>query len=135
MADPTADFFCRVEEHGPELLPAHARGTLRFDLDRDGHVDHWFVSINRGNVLVSHEKREADCVVEAEKALFDRCAIGEAQVVAAYNRNDVTVRGSLPLLLMFRRVFPSPPGTRDPRERIRERFAGRIGARERERRS
>ncbi|GIG91884.1 SCP2 sterol-binding domain-containing protein [Plantactinospora endophytica] len=133
MADPTAEFFARVEQRGPDLLPTKARGTLRFDLRRDGEVDHWFVAINRGNVLVSHELRDADCVVATDKALFDRCALGEAQVVAAYNRNDVTVQGNLPLLLMFRRAFPSPPGTRDPRERIRERFAGRGRERERER--
>ncbi|MEO3929575.1 SCP2 sterol-binding domain-containing protein [Micromonosporaceae bacterium B7E4] len=134
MADPTAEFFSRIEERGPDLLPAKARGTLRFDLDRDGQVGHWFVAINRGNVLVSHERREADCVVAAEKELFDKLATGEAQVLAAYNRNDLTVRGNLPLLLVFRRAFPSPPGTRDPRERIRERFAGRASASHRERR-
>ncbi|GAA3749068.1 hypothetical protein GCM10022225_36660 [Plantactinospora mayteni] len=134
MADPTAEFFSRIEEHGPDLLPAKARGRLRFDLDRDGEVEHWFVAVNQGNVLVSREKREADCVVATEKELFDKLATGEAQVLAAYNRNDLTVRGNLPLLLVFRRAFPSPPGTRDPRERIRERFAGRRVAGERERR-
>ncbi|WP_422773543.1 SCP2 sterol-binding domain-containing protein [Plantactinospora sp. WMMC1484] len=130
MADPTAEFFAGLEQSGPEILPTKARGTIRFDLGRDGGVEHWFVAINRGNVLVSHERRDADCVVGAEKALFDRFATGEAQVVAAYNRNELTVQGSLPLLLMFRRVFPPPPGTRDPRERIRERFAGRRGLRD-----
>ncbi|MEQ4301471.1 SCP2 sterol-binding domain-containing protein [Plantactinospora sp. B6F1] len=124
MADPTVEFFNRIEESGPGLLPTRARGTLRFDIDRGDEVDHWFVAINRGNVLVSREWREADCVVTTDKDLFDKLATGEAQVLAAYNRNDLTVQGSLPLLLTFRRAFPSPPGTRDPRERIRERFAG-----------
>ncbi|MDG4789464.1 SCP2 sterol-binding domain-containing protein [Micromonospora sp. WMMD1102] len=131
MADPTAEFFARVEQHGPELLPTASRGTIRFDLQRDDGAEHWFVAINRGNVLVSHEEREADCVVATDRGLFDRLATGETQVLAAYNRNELTVRGSLALLLMFRRAFPSPPGTRDPRERIRERFAARRVARER----
>ncbi|MEO3745622.1 SCP2 sterol-binding domain-containing protein [Plantactinospora sp. B5E13] len=126
MADPTSDFFAWIEDHGPEVLPDKARGTIRFDLDAgEGRVNHWFVAINRGNVLVSHENREADCVVSTEQRLFDHFALGESHVVTAYNRNDVTVQGNLPLLLMFRRAFPSPPGTRDPRERVRERFVGR----------
>jgi len=125
MASPTAEFFARLEESGPDLLPVKARGSIRFDLAADGTMDHWFVAINRGNVLVSRELREADCVVSTDQELFDRFALGEAQVIAAYNRNDVTVQGNLPLLLMFRRAFPSPPGTRDPRERVRERFAQR----------
>ncbi|MBE1484595.1 SCP2 sterol-binding domain-containing protein [Plantactinospora soyae] len=126
MADPTAKFFSALEERGPDLLPVKARGTIRFDLEgADGGVNHWFVSINRGNVLVSHENREADCVVATGQELFDRLAVGEAQVVAAYNRNDVTVQGNLPLLLMFRRAFPAPPGTQDPRDRIRERLRRR----------
>ncbi|MFC6022448.1 SCP2 sterol-binding domain-containing protein [Plantactinospora solaniradicis] len=126
MADPTAEFFSSLEERGPDLLPVKARGTIRFDLKGvDGGVNHWFVSVNRGNVLVSHENRQADCVVATTQELFDRLAIGEAQVVAAYNRNDVTVQGNLPLLLMFRRAFPSPPGTRDPRVRVRERLRRR----------
>ena len=126
MADPTAEFFSSLEQRGPDLLPVKARGTIRFDLEGpDGGVKHWFVSVNRGNVLVSHEYRQADCVVTTDQELFDRLAVGEVQVVAAYNRNDVTIQGNLPLLLMFRRAFPAPPGTRDPRDRIRERLRRR----------
>jgi hypothetical protein len=126
MVDPTAEFFSSLEQRGPDLLPVKARGTIRFDLaGEDGAVTHWFVSVNRGNVLMSHEYRPADCVVTTDRRLFDRFAVGETQVIAAYNRNDVTVQGNLPLLLMFRRAFPSPPGTRDPRDRVRERLRRR----------
>ncbi|MGI5215796.1 SCP2 sterol-binding domain-containing protein [Plantactinospora sp. CA-290183] len=125
MTNVTAEFFARLERQGPDLLPDKARGSIRFDLADQDRTHHWFVSINRGNVLVSREYREADCVVGTEQALFDRFVLGEAQVIAAYNRSDVTVQGNFPLLLMFRRAFPSPPGTRDPRERVRERLAAR----------
>ncbi|ROT32432.1 SCP2 sterol-binding domain-containing protein [Micromonospora sp. HM5-17] len=127
MGSPTDEFFASLEERGPELLPTRARGTIRFDLVEDGRVGHWFVAINRGNVLVSHEKRAADCVVSTEKRLFDEFATGAAHLITAYNRNDVSVQGNLPLLLVFRRTFPSPPGTRDPRERVRARLGGRTG--------
>jgi|HigsolmetaAR206D_1030411.scaffolds.fasta_scaffold01253_5 SCP-2 sterol transfer family. len=127
MGSPTDEFFTGLEDRAPELLPTTARGTIRFDLDEDGHTGYWFVAINRGNVLVSRENREADCVVRTKKSLFDEFASGAAHILSAFNRNDVTVQGSLPLLLTFRRVFPSPPGTRDPRERVRARLGVRTG--------
>ena len=60
MTDQTAEFFARLEQAGEELLPAKARGTIRFDLAEDGRLTHWFVAVNRGNVLVSRENRPAD---------------------------------------------------------------------------
>ena len=39
-------------------------------------------------------------------------------------RNESTFSGNVVLFLAFRRFFPNPPGTRDPREAAREQPGG-----------
>ena len=78
-----------------------------------------------GSVQVSRERGPADAIWYSSAALFDRLITGEAQGVAAVLRNESTFSGNVVLFLAFRRFFPNPPGTRDPRETAR-RAAGRL---------
>lgn len=110
------EFFAQLSERGPAVLPRKLRGTIRFDLERGLETDHWFVAMTDEGVLVSHDEREALCVARTEEALFDRLVAGEAHMVAALIRNEMTVEGNLPLLLLFRRLFPQSVGSRDPRD-------------------
>lgn len=113
------EFFARLSEDGPEALPRKLRGTIRFDLDRGEETDHWFVAMTDEGVLVSHDDREAVCVARADESLFDRLVTGEAHLIASLIRNEMTVEGNVPLLLLFRRLLPQSIGSRDPRDRTR----------------
>lgn len=114
MAD-VGMFFERLNQRGHEYLPAKLNGTLRFDLTRGDQLDHWLVAVKKGNVFVSRDKRDADVVVRMDSDLFERIIGGEADLLAAMLRNELTVEGSLPMLLAFRRSLPSVPGALDPR--------------------
>jgi hypothetical protein len=101
------------------MLPAKfALGSVRFDLERGVDTDHWFVAMENGTMVVSRQDRPADCVARTEIGVFDQIVTGEAHLIAALIRNDMTVEGVLPLLLLFRRAFPSAPTARDPRDLV-----------------
>nr|MDT0658552.1 SCP2 sterol-binding domain-containing protein [Micromonospora sp. DSM 115978] len=122
MPSPTMEFFEMLRERGPEVLPAKfALGSIRFDLERGAELEHWFVAMDRGEMIISQEERPADCVVRTEGAIFDRIVLGQVNMNAGVFRNDITVEGVVPLLLLFRRAIPSAPDAHDPRELVRER--------------
>ena len=118
--DPTRAFFddLAVREHEPFLKDAS--GTLRFDLVDGRRVEHWYVSIDKGDVTVSHEDATADTVLRVDRSLFDQIASGRRNAIAATLRGELVPEGNLSLLILFQRLFPGPP-----RPRTRRRTDGR----------
>jgi predicted lipid carrier protein YhbT len=121
MVDPVADFFERVVPERARLLPRWLKASARYDLERgDSTCDHWLVAFDGGTVRVSSDERPADATIRTDKELFDRVVTGEMDIGAAVFRNAVRVEGDVVLMGFFRRLFPGPPGARDPREFFRE---------------
>jgi hypothetical protein len=116
MSDPTTEFFTGLAERGREPMLQRTSGTLRFDLAGPLEVEHWFVRIHRGEISVSRSEDEADCVVRADKELFDRLASGTANAMAAALRGVVEPLGDLQLVVQFQRLFPGPPAGCDDRD-------------------
>ena len=108
MATATSEFFDRLAERGQEPGFARSTGTLRFDLTRDGRTEHWRVELRRGAVTVARSADPADCVVQADAALFDDLATGRANAMAALLRGQVFADGDPQLLIRFQRLFPAP---------------------------
>jgi putative sterol carrier protein len=121
MSNPTDEFFDGLHHRGHEPLLQEAVGTIRFDLGTDAGTDRWFVAVRKGDLRVSRDGPEPDCVVRTRRAHFDRFAVGEADIFAAWTRNQVTVEGDLRLASLFRQVLPGPPGAHHPRAFARER--------------
>ncbi|MEU8328191.1 SCP2 sterol-binding domain-containing protein [Micromonospora sp. NPDC048839] len=124
MTQATERFFEALPSRAPDILGGLADGTLQIDLGDDRQTEHWLVRMRPGSVEVSRGRGPADAIWYSSAALFDRLIVGEAQGVAAVLRNESTFSGNVVLFLAFRRFFPDPPGTRDPRETAR-RTAGR----------
>jgi putative sterol carrier protein len=116
MSDPTSEFFTGLEQRGREPMLQRTSGTLRFDLADGGVVEHWYVRISKGALTVTHDEDHADCVVRAEKELFDRLASGTANAMAAALRGVVEPSGDLQLIVQFQRLFPGPPRGCEDRE-------------------
>ena len=110
MSDPTTQFFDDLAARGHVPLLTSTSGTLRFDLEGGGAIAHWYVTIKKGDVSVSHAAAGADCVVRIGKELFDRMAAGTANAMAASLRGLMAPVGDLRLLVQFQRLFPGPPG-------------------------
>jgi putative sterol carrier protein len=113
MADTIERFFQELEEKGHQPLLGKVRGTVRFDLaDDDGEVDHWLVSVNRGDIAVSQEKGTADCAIHCDKKLFEQLITGEENAIAATLRGALVCTGNVELLFAIQRIFPGPPRKR-----------------------
>lgn len=117
MNDPTTQFFEELRERGYEPRLRQATGTLRFELAKGKTIDRWLVSLRKGDVMVSHKGGDADCIVRADRALFDRLASGELNGVAAVLRGELVAEGNWKLLVLFQRLFPGKPPSRRTRSR------------------
>ncbi|MGV9216023.1 SCP2 sterol-binding domain-containing protein [Micromonospora sp. RB23] len=120
MTEATQRFFESLPARAPTVLRGLAAGTLQIDLGTDHQTEHWLVRMRPGAARASRQRGPADAIWYSSSALFDRLIAGEAQALAAVLRNESTFSGDVVLFLAFRRFFPDPPGTRDPREVARE---------------
>jgi len=108
--DPTTGFFDALAARGHEPALAKITGTIRFDLrDGDSRPARWLVTIAKGDIAVSHRNARADCVVRADRAVFDGIASGESNAMAAFLRGAIELDGDRGLLLGFQRALPGPP--------------------------
>lgn len=110
MPDVISQFFDELSQREREPMLGRTNGSLRFDLDRDGRVEHWRVTLRRGAMTVSHAAGPADCLVRTEVALFEDLARGRANFLAAMLRGQVSWEGNPTLLVRFQRLFPAPTG-------------------------
>jgi putative sterol carrier protein len=121
MSDATKEFFDQLSRRGHERLLKKTTGTIRFDLEHDHGVDHWFLAISHGDVRVSREDRDADTIIRTDQVFFERMVRGEAKPLSAWLRNDITSEGGFRFIVLLERLFPQPPGARHPRTVVGDR--------------
>jgi putative sterol carrier protein len=122
VTDSTAEFFAELGQREHEPLLSKTRSSVRFDLVDGKRVQRWLLTIDKGALVVSNENAAADCVIRADKTLFDKIVTGRQNAVAAVLRGDLGVSGDWRFLVLLQRLFPSPPSAR------RRRRAARSGA-------
>lgn len=103
--DTTGEFFRTLPEHNRDPLVRRLRGSLRFDLDTAGGVEHWYVEMDRAGFTVSQERSSADAVMKTDKDLFEDILAGRANATAGVLRGAVTLEGDLSLAMSFQRLF------------------------------
>lgn len=123
-SDPTARLFERISRIGRVDALAEVEGRLRFDLAVADRVEQWTIVVQYGQIAVTRDGGEADCVVELDKEVLDEMATGHANAMAALLRGDITVRGEVRLLVLLERLLPGPAGARGPRRTVRSQGAG-----------
>ena len=121
MTDSMGAFLDGLGRIGHEPLLEKAAGTVRFDLVDGKRTDRWLVTLERGEVSVSRKNLAADCVVRADRSLFDAMAGGDVNAMAAYLRGELTLEGDPELLVLIQRVFPAPATRRGSKGGRRER--------------
>jgi putative sterol carrier protein len=114
-ADVTSEFFDDLGRRGHEPLLGRLSATLRFDIVHGRKTDRWLLAVSKGDLAVSRQNRKADCVLRAEKGLFDRVASGEQNAMAAVLRGELVIDGDWTLLVLAQRLFPGPAASRESR--------------------
>ena len=118
MGEATTDFMEGLGRRGHEPLLETTSGTIRIDLLKNGRQkERWLVSIDKGDINVSHKSAKADCAIRAPEELFDGIARGEVNPLAATIRGELIIDGDTKLVVRFQGLFPSPPrkASRDSR--------------------
>lgn len=96
--------------HVPSL--ERLTGKLRLELTDGDDTERLVVTVDRGDVAVSHRGGKVDCVIRTDKKTFEGMATGRVNTMAAVLRGLVGVEGDLNMLVLFQRGFPGPPGPR-----------------------
>jgi SCP-2 sterol transfer family len=109
MADATTEFMNDLGRRGHDPLLQKVHETVRFDLSSGKKIDRWLVRIANGDVTVSHKGGAADTIISADRKLFDRLALGEANPVASVLRGEMGWQGAWKTLVAVQRLFPGPP--------------------------
>ena len=110
MTEPTRAFFTGLSEQHQPMLESMT-GTVRFDIADGERTEHWYLRIRKGDVAVSHEDGEADCVLSADIGTFDEILSGRMNAMAAVLRGAVRMEGKVVLLTALQRLFPGASET------------------------
>jgi putative sterol carrier protein len=112
MNDSTTAFFDDLGQRKHEPLLQKASGSVRFEITEGTKTERWLLTIHEGDVTVSHKNAAADCLLRADRALFNQVAGGELNTVAAVLRGEIAIDGDSRLLVLVQRLFPRPSGSR-----------------------
>jgi SCP-2 sterol transfer family protein len=102
-------FFDQLVNRGHVPLPLldHVSGTVEFNIEG---TDRRWLTINRGDLVVSHDAVPTDCVLICDPDTFIRIISGEQNLVAAAIRGSVRVAGNLALGLSIQRAVSDGDG-------------------------
>jgi putative sterol carrier protein len=108
VTNATTRFFEGLQARGHEPRLEKVKGSVRFDVTNGTQTKRWHVAIDKGDIAVSHKNAKADCVVRADSSVFEGIASGEVNPVAAMLRGAIGVEGDPELLVLLRRLAPTP---------------------------
>jgi hypothetical protein len=100
--------FAWLDRRGHEPLLEHLDGTLRFEISNGERTDEWSVRTEHGNLRVSRERVDADCVVRGTRALFEDLADRRTDGITATLRGELMLDGNPEMLVLVQRIFKAP---------------------------
>lgn len=109
MADATTEFFDTLMRRGHDPMLGRFKGSVRFDLGHGSRIEHYRLTIKQGDIAVTRDNADADCVVQIDRTLLNSCVAGEKNIMTAFLRGEVGVQGDTQLLVLFQRLLPGPP--------------------------
>jgi putative sterol carrier protein len=104
-ADATTAVFNDLGSRGHEPSLEKITGTVRFDLVNGKKTERWLITIRKGDVTVSHRNVAADSVIRVSRALFERVASGQTNLLPAMLRGEVVLEGDYRLMIVVRRLL------------------------------
>ena len=103
--DAVTAFFEDLGSRGYDPLLRSVSATVRFDLVSGKATERWLLTIQKGNLSVSHRNVRADAVIRLSRDLFGGAASGETGLLPAMLRGEVVLEGDYRLMIMVRRLL------------------------------
>ena len=110
MAQTTRRFFATLAEHKDAPAFRALSGTIRCDLKDGKRTQHWYITVHRGEVGVSHSRDKADCVFSTDVATFEAILSGKMNAFAAVLRGACTFEGRARMLVALQSFFTPSEG-------------------------
>jgi putative sterol carrier protein len=121
--DATSEFFENMSHKRHLPLLENLEGTVGFDITNGKKTDHLRVTIDHGDVEATNQTKDADCVVKADRVLFNDILVGEENVMAALLRGAVQIEGNPRYVVSLQRLLPSPSTSSNVKRGAAERNA------------
>ncbi len=106
--DAVSKFFEDLASKGHEPLLHHTSGTVRLDLRSQVAEQHWYLTMIKGDIMISRRHAKADATIRMDKKLFEGMTKGSVNLTASLLRGLLEVEGDLGLLSAFDRLLPGP---------------------------
>ena len=106
--DAAATFFENLASKGHDPLLHHTSGTVRLDLRIGEAIERWYLTLVKGDIMVSHRSAKTDATIRMDKKLFEGMTRGSVNLNASLLRGLLEVEGDLRLLSAFDRLLPGP---------------------------
>jgi putative sterol carrier protein len=110
MAQATKRFFEALAERKNVPAIRALSGTLRFDLKDGERIQHWYVTVRKGQISVSHSAEKADCVFTADVRTFEAMLAGKMNPFAAVLRGVCTIEGRVRMVVALQSLFAPSEG-------------------------
>ena len=112
--DAVTAFFEDLGSRGHDPLLRSVSAVVRFDLVSRKATERWLLTIQKGDLSVSHRNVRADAVIRLSRDLFERVATGETTLLPAMLRGEVVLEGDYRLMIMIRRLLRTRLAARRP---------------------
>jgi hypothetical protein len=114
--DAVTAFFEDLGSRGYDPLLRSVSGAVRFDLVSGKTTERWLVTIRKGELTVSHKNIATDAVIRLSRALLERVASGQTNILPAVLRGEVVLEGDYRLMAAIRRLFRARQAARQPQK-------------------
>jgi putative sterol carrier protein len=119
--DATSEFVENLSHKRHFPLLEKLEGVVRFDISNGEKTEHMPVRISHGDVELAKQTTHADCVIKADRALFNDILLGEENVMAALLRGAVQIEGDPHYVISLQRLLPDPSSVRSSTRATAER--------------
>ncbi len=116
MAQATKHFFEALPQQTAAPVFRSLSGTIRCDLSEGKRTEHWYLTVRRGAVSVSHSRDKADCTFATDADTFEAILAGKMNAFAAVLRGACTIEGKARMLIALQSFFAPSAGA--PSEQV-----------------
>jgi putative sterol carrier protein len=110
MARATTRFFEALAQRKDAPAFRDLSGTIRCDLKDGKRTRHWYVTVRKGDITISHSTEKADCTFATDVATFEAILAGKMNAFAAVLRGACAVEGKVRMLIALQSIFTPSEG-------------------------
>jgi putative sterol carrier protein len=96
------EFFDTLESRADASRTAGMTNSYLFDIEGAGR---WTVSVDDGKVSVTEGGEDADAVISASEATFEKIVSGEQNPTSAYMTGKLKVKGDMGAAMKLQKLF------------------------------